>query len=153
MAYCATEIRGRDRRKDRNRYFGNLTGPICAPPKQKPGSVAKAAPTPQKDEGRLGEGCEEKLMFTDDKPHRRGPIHCQTVFWNGNSAGNEDNATLAVVTIGPSGLCWGAVEYRWPEQKHQVEKFERMLQHAFEYGKLAAKKEIRDVLGVVTPRS
>jgi hypothetical protein len=92
------------------------------------------------------------MTFTNEKPHRRGPIHCQTVFWNGNTAGNEDNATRAMVTVGPTGLCWGEIEYRWPEQKFEIERLERMLGHAFNYGKLAAKKEIRDVLGVITPR-
>lgn len=91
------------------------------------------------------------MTFTDEKPHRRGPIHCQTIFWNDNTASNEDDATRAVVTIGPSGI-WGEFEFSWPREKYEVEKLERMLQHAFEYGKLAAKKEIRDVLGVITPR-
>lgn len=51
----------------------------------------------------------------NEKPHRRGSIHCETVFWNGNTAGNEDNATRAVVTAGPYG--YGEIEYRWPEQR------------------------------------
>lgn len=88
-------------------------------------------------------------MFTDDKPHRRGPVHCQTIFWEGNSYGNEDNATRAVVCVGPPGMCWGEFEFKWPEAKYEVEKLERMLCHAFDYGKLAAKVEIRDALGII----
>src|SRR5258708_76632 len=93
------------------------------------------------------------LMFSDEKPHRRGSGYCQTVFWNGNTAGNEDDATRAIVIVGPSGMPHGEIEYRWPEQRFDVEKIERMLGHAFEYGKLAAKREIRDVLGVIQPRA
>lgn len=88
-------------------------------------------------------------MITDQKPHRRGPTHCQVIFWNGNHAGNEDDATNVEIVVGPE--IYGGIGYTWPQQKSEVESMERMLQRAFEYGKQAAKQEIRDMLGIMDP--
>jgi hypothetical protein len=89
------------------------------------------------------------MTITDQKPHRRGPIYCQTVFWNGDHAGNEDDATHVEIISGPQE--YGGLGYTWPLEKSEVEAVERMLCRAFEYGKQAAKQEIRDMLGVMGP--
>lgn len=88
-------------------------------------------------------------MFSNEKPHRRHTAYSGVAFWNGNSAGNEDDATRAVVYTGSSGMPYPEFEFKWPEQKAEVEKLEQALGKAFERGVYAAKKEIRDVLGVV----
>lgn len=89
-------------------------------------------------------------MFSTDKPHRRHTEYSGVVFWDGNSAGNEDNATRAVVYTGAPRMPYPEFEFefKWPEQKAEVEKLERALGKAFERGVSAAKKKIRDVLGV-----
>lgn len=88
----------------------------------------------------------------DAKPHHRRERSHGVCFWNGNTAGNEDNATRAVVYLGPPGMPYPEFEFAWPEGRHAVEKFERALGKAFDRGVYAAKKEIRDVLGVKDPR-
>jgi hypothetical protein len=83
-----------------------------------------------------------------EKPHHRQTRSHGVCFWNGNTAGNEDNATRAVVYLGPPGMPYPEFEFKWPEQKYEVEKLERALLKAYERGIYAAKQEIREVLGV-----
>lgn len=92
------------------------------------------------------------MPFSASKPHHRmSPSH-GVCFWNGNAAGNEDDATRAVVYLGAPGMPYPEFEFEWPAQKHAVELLERALGKAFERGVYAAKQEIRNVLGVKEPR-
>lgn len=90
--------------------------------------------------------------FSDENPHVRGPTYCQTVFWKERYAACEKDADRAVVHVGPTSACYGSIEFRWPQQKFEVENLERMLQKAYSYGIEAGKKEIRDVLGITQRR-
>ena len=87
-------------------------------------------------------------MDTNEKPHRRYGNGYGLVFWNDNTASDEDGATRVVVYCGPPGMPYPEFEFKWPEQKFDVEKLERALQKAFQRGVAAAKEEIRNVLGV-----
>lgn len=87
-------------------------------------------------------------MFSDEKPHRRHTEYSGVAFWKGNSAANEDDADRAVVYTGPPGMPYPQFEFKWPEQRHEVDKIEAALYKAFERGRWSAKKEIRDVLGI-----
>lgn len=88
-------------------------------------------------------------MISNEKPHRQHAEYYDVAFWNGNSASNEDEATRVVVYTGSPGMPYPEFEFKWPEQKHEVEKLQHALGKAFKRGIWVAKKEIRDVLGVV----
>jgi hypothetical protein len=84
----------------------------------------------------------------DKKPHRRYGQSYSIAFWNGNVASDEDGATRATLEVGAPGMPYPTFEFRWPEQKYDMDRFEAALAKAFERGIYAAKKEIRDVLGI-----
>lgn len=88
-------------------------------------------------------------MITLEKPHHRHALSHGVAFWAENTASNEDDATHAVVYCGTPGMPYPEFEFKWPEQKSEVEKLECALGKAFDRGVYAAKKQIRDVLGIV----
>jgi len=92
-------------------------------------------------------------MITDEKPHRRYGQSYSVCFWKGNSASDEDNATRVRLEVGAPGMPYPTFEFEWPGQKFELARLEDALAKAFERGTSAAKKEIRDVLGVRDPRS
>lgn len=74
----------------------------------------------------------------------------ERVYWNGNIASDEKNATHAVVQTRTGAYSW-EMQFTWPEQKNSVEKLEAMLDAAYGAGALDAKKNIRKSLGIEEP--
>lgn len=86
-----------------------------------------------------------------DFEHRVYSPWSQRIYWNDNRACGVEEATVCVLQVGPDAF-YTNLEFAWPADRSKVEKVERMLEAAYGLGQVAAKKEIRDVLGVKEPR-
>jgi hypothetical protein len=84
--------------------------------------------------------------MNDEKPHRRYGQSYSVSFWKDNVASSEADATRAALEVSP--MSYPTFYFDWPAQRYELEKLEHALARAFERGVWAAKKEIRDVLGV-----
>lgn len=88
--------------------------------------------------------------ITNEKPHQRYGNGYNVSFWRDGSASNEENATHAIVYSGAPGMPYPEMKFSLihDDERHEMEKLERMLQKAFKAGDAQARKEIRDALGV-----
>ncbi len=93
----------------------------------------------------------DSVWLSETFKHRRRELTHEVSFWNGNSASDEAGATHAAVAVKGRVYC-RQLSFKWPEEKASVDALETMLRRAAEHGREAAKREIRDVLGIKQQR-
>ena len=78
---------------------------------------------------------------------------CYVTYWNGDSASSEEEAWTRCKVTPLGAYSYGEQEFSNSDRgKYDRDRLLAFLNMAFECGKSAAKKEIRDALGVSEPR-
>lgn len=83
--------------------------------------------------------------------HRRCQDTHDVTFWNDNSASHIDKANKARIEI-RHGIYTTEWSFKWPEEKDDLEKVERMLRLAFEMGQRAKIEEFKRIMDIKDPR-